>query len=256
MLDDKEYVAQVRLGISTDTDDTTGRILTSREPPVLSEDEAEALAAVFRGTIKQVPPAVSALKHGGRRWYRLAREGTEFERTARDVVIHDIEVQSVSHPFMTLRIVCSKGTYIRALARDIGELAECGGCLADLVRTRAGRYKLEDAIQVEEEVLREGLAQHIIPLEDLLEDWPKAVMDDRVDARLRQGAAISSLDLESTSRQLVHGDNVRLFASSGRLISIARVFGEDRGEVDRSERMDAAVELRPLRLLVDPEEVA
>jgi tRNA pseudouridine55 synthase len=256
MLDEKEYAATIRLGVATDTDDATGRILSEGPPPTLSKDELEECLSAFRGTILQVPPAVSALKQGGRRWYRLAREGIPFERPAREVTIQTLELLSHEGPYLRLRVVCSRGTYIRALARDIGEALGCGGCLHELVRTRAGPFGLEQAMEVEEGAPSEGVVRRVIPLEELLDSWPRAMISEQADVRLRHGAPISSGDLRSISRPLVEGDHVRLFSPGGRLVSIARAVPRPDSFSGEGEERSPSLEIRPLRLLVDPRECA
>ncbi|KPL10510.1 hypothetical protein AMJ71_02840 [candidate division TA06 bacterium SM1_40] len=254
MLDEKEYLARVRLGIRTDTDDATGDVVAEQAPPPLSEADIEETLTSFRGTIRQVPPAVSALKQGGRRWYRLAREGAVFERVPRDVTIHELELRSYESPFIGLRVVCSKGTYIRALARDIGETLGCGGCLVDLVRIRVGRFELREAIEAEEGTTGEELSRRLLPLEDLLPDWPKAMISDEAQVRVGHGAAISSHDLRSVSRPLVRGDRVRLFSPAGKLVSIAEAVSAHADIMEQADEGPEGLELQPLRLLIDTQE--
>lgn len=256
MLDEKEYAATIRLGVTTDTDDAAGRVLSERPTPALPKDELEERLSAFRGSIRQVPPAVSALKQGGRRWYRLVREGTPFERTAREVTIQTLELLSREDAYLRLRVVCSKGTYIRALARDIGEALGCGGCLHELVRTRAGPFGLEQAMEVDEETPSEEVVRRIIPLEDLLESWPRAMISGEADARVRHGAPISPCDLGSISRPLVEGDHVRLFSPGGRLVSIARAVSRPDGFSREGDEPSSSLEIRPLRLLIDSQEWA
>ena len=136
---DKEYVATLRLGLTTDTGDLSGRVLA--EAPVGDVDRArvEEACRPFLGRIKQVPPMFSAVHHGGRRLYELAREGLEVVREPREVVIHAIDVQEVSVPQIRLRVVCGKGTYLRTLAADLGAALGCGAAVERLARTRVGR---------------------------------------------------------------------------------------------------------------------
>lgn len=144
---DKEYEAELLLGVITDTQDMTGKIL--EEHPV--ETTAEAVSTViksFIGEYWQVPPMYSAIKINGQRLYELAREGKVVERQARAVTLYELEILSMEMPMVKLRVVCSKGTYIRTLCADIGAALGCGGTMAALVRTRAGEFVLSDAITI------------------------------------------------------------------------------------------------------------
>lgn len=148
---EKEYVAQLRLGVVTTTQDVTGDIL---ETHVLSAGVGEALAAVlprFTGELEQVPPMYSAIKKEGKKLYELARKGIEVERKPRRITIHALELLSQDGPAdFTLRVVCSKGTYIRTLCHDIGQALGCGGTMAALRRTRVGQFDIGQAVTLDE----------------------------------------------------------------------------------------------------------
>lgn len=145
----KEYVARIELGKRTDTYDRTGRVLSVDSVHDLSTDQVRDICNGFRGEQLQVPPMYSARKVNGQRLYKLARQGKQVARKAKRIVIHELDVQKVALPFVTLRIVCSRGTYIRSIANDVGEKLGCGGCLDALVRTKIGSYRLEEAWTVE-----------------------------------------------------------------------------------------------------------
>ncbi len=142
---DKEYVAELLLGVETDTQDTTGRILAEHSVEK-TEEEVRAACMAFVGPYDQVPPMYSAIKVNGRRLYELAREGKVVERKARSVTIHEMEILELRMPVVKLRVVCSKGTYIRTLCADIGKSLGCGGAMQSLRRTRAGGFGLEQAL--------------------------------------------------------------------------------------------------------------
>jgi len=142
---DKEYVAELLLGVETDTQDVTGKVISSR-PVQASEEDLRRVCGEFVGTYNQIPPMYSALKVNGRRLYELAREGREVERKARPVVIRELEIMRVELPVVTMRVVCSKGTYIRTLCADIGERLGCGGTMRGLRRTRVGEFGAEQAL--------------------------------------------------------------------------------------------------------------
>ncbi len=163
---EKEYEAVVRLGIETDTQDLTGRILHRGRVPLLAAETVEAALERFRGEIEQVPPMVSALKHQGERLYQIARRGEEVERPPRRVTISRLDLIFLGEERIGLRIRCSKGTYIRTLAHDLGRDLGCGGCLEDLRRTAVGPFRVEGAIPLTRllEETREALSKKIILL--------------------------------------------------------------------------------------------
>ncbi len=166
---DKEYEAVLRLGVVTDTQDMTGTVL--KESPVeVSEQEIREIIEGFVGEYDQIPPMYSALKVGGKKLCDLAREGREIERKPRRITFHEIEVKSVELPFVSLRVSCSKGTYIRTLCHDIGEKAGCGGAMVSLKRTRSGSFRVADAITLDElTALRDAgkVETVLIPVEEM-----------------------------------------------------------------------------------------
>jgi tRNA pseudouridine55 synthase len=147
---DKEYVATVRLGVTTESQDLSGAVIETRAVPALDAAAIEAALSPFIGVIRQVPPMFSALRKGGKRLYELARQGVEVEREPREVRIDSIRLESLSLPDFVIRIRCGKGTYVRTLAADVGAALGCGAALAGLVRTRVGPYALADAASWDE----------------------------------------------------------------------------------------------------------
>ena len=146
---DKEYVAELLLGMETDTQDTTGTVVAEHEVKVTGQEVQEAVMS-FLGEYDQTPPMYSALKVNGKKLYELARAGKEVERKPRKVFIHEIEILEMALPTVRFRVVCSKGTYIRTLCADIGEKLSCGGTMKRLERTRVGTFELKDAVTLEE----------------------------------------------------------------------------------------------------------
>ena len=145
----KEYLAGLRLGLVTDTQDVTGRVLEER-PVTCAPAEVEAALAAFRGEILQVPPMYSAVKIGGKKLYELARKGREVERKPRPVTIHALELlERTGAGDYLLRVRCSKGTYVRTLCHDIGAALGCGGCMSALRRTEAAGFSLAEAVPLE-----------------------------------------------------------------------------------------------------------
>ena len=151
---DKEYLATVRFGLTTDTHDVGGRIMSETPVDDLGPARLEEACRAFVGRIKQVPPMYSAVHHQGRRLYELARAGIEVERAPREVVVRSILIEKIDGPRATIRVVCGKGTYVRVLAADLGTALGCGGAVESLVRCRVGPFDLRDAVSWRE--LTEG----------------------------------------------------------------------------------------------------
>lgn len=149
MADDKVYRAVMLLGVTTDSQDMTGEVLTHREVDVGETVVRDAVQS-FVGGYDQLPPMYSAKKVGGKKLVDLARKGVEVERKPRFVNIMDIDIETMELPRVTMTVTCSKGTYIRTLCHDIGQKLGCGAAMESLVRTRVGRFRLEDAITLEQ----------------------------------------------------------------------------------------------------------
>ena len=177
---DKTYEAVLLLGRVTDTQDTTGKVLSERpvnDPDLpggpVTEQKAEECIRGFIGTYDQIPPMYSALKVGGKKLYELAREGKTVERKSRRVMIYDIRIKDISLPRIRMEVDCSKGTYIRTLCHDIGEKLGCGGCMEQLLRIRAGRFPIEASRKLDEveKLVRAGrLEEILIPVDQMFED--------------------------------------------------------------------------------------
>jgi len=142
---DKEYIGTITLGIETDTQDASGKVIRRSEVNV-TEEQVREVASRFIGEIVQIPPMYSAIRVGGKRLYKLARSGQEIERPPRKVTIYELEILRIDPPEIDFRVVCSKGTYIRTLASDIGRELGCGGHLSRLRRIRSGPFTLEMAL--------------------------------------------------------------------------------------------------------------
>ncbi len=170
----KEYVARLRLGLVTDTQDISGKVLEEMPINVSREDVLETIQT-FVGDIMQIPPMYSALKVNGKKLYELAREGKEVERKARPVTVYKIEVLKEEHPEYEIRVVCSKGTYIRTLCHDIGQKLGCGGVMTKLTRTGVGEFRIENTYTLGQlQIMAEEgrLWQAVTPIETLFEKLP------------------------------------------------------------------------------------
>lgn len=170
---DKTYEAELKLGVTTDTGDAEGQVLTTSEAAVSIAD-VERLLPRFTGPIKQIPPMHSALKRDGRPLYELARQGIEVEREARDVTIHALEILGLDGDVLRLRVSCSKGTYIRVLAADIGQMLGCGAHLTALRRTRVGDLVLERSVTLSQLEMQDEAQRvvHLLPVDALLQSLP------------------------------------------------------------------------------------
>lgn len=159
---DKEYVAGLRLGVVTNTQDTTGEILEQR-PVTVSRAQVEEALGAFRGEIRQIPPMYSAIKIGGKKLYELARKGKEVERPPRQITIHELELLGeTEHGDYLLRVVCSKGTYVRTLCHDLGQALGCGGTMSSLRRTRVGPFREGISLEAVQAAADEGRGEALL----------------------------------------------------------------------------------------------
>ncbi len=190
---DKTYEAQVLLGITTDTGDREGQVLETR-PVSCTEADLRQLLPRFMGEIQQIPPMYSALKRDGRPLYELAREGKEVERQPRQITIHALELLAWDGPSFTLRVCCSKGTYIRVLAEDIGKALGCGAHLTALRRTQVGPLSLERAVTLETLMAQEeaGRGQYLGAVDTLLNTLPEVVLTAEEVSRFAHGNPVDA----------------------------------------------------------------
>lgn len=166
MSDDKAYEGTMILGVTTDSQDADGEIIAEKPVPPLTPDDIEEVLAKFRGDIQQIPPMVSAVKHQGQPLYKLARKGQTVEREPRLIHIYDLRVLSLELPRITFRVACTKGTYVRTICSDVGDLLGCGAHLHELRRTRSGKFDVSEAHQLDMVLTRsaEELKSLIIPI--------------------------------------------------------------------------------------------
>ena len=191
---DKSYMTTMLLGKSTDTYDVFGNVVEEREVNTTPEEVEEALMS-FVGEIDQIPPMYSAIKIGGKKLYELARKGEVVERKPRRVTIYNEETHSINLPRVKFSVDCSKGTYIRSLCNDIGEKLGCLACMEELTRTRAGDFRIEDALYIEEieKLAKEGRINEIlIPTDKMFQKYPKRYILDKYTKMCINGAKIAS----------------------------------------------------------------
>ena len=187
---EKGYEATLVPGLTTDTEDTTGTVLT-RQQVSLTEEQVEAVLPRFRGEILQVPPMYSALKVNGQKLCDLARKGREVAREPRPITIHALTFLGFEEGNVRLRVSCSKGTYIRTLCKDIGEALGCGACMGSLRRTRAGDYTLADAVPLDTLLESEHPEDYLRPVDSLFSSFPAVTLTANQEKRCRNGNAFS-----------------------------------------------------------------
>lgn len=224
---DKSYRVRARLGVITDSGDADGEVLS--EHPV-SADAATISAALmgFVGSIEQVPSMFSAIKHQGQPLYKLARQGIEVERKARQVTIHGIEVLAVDGAEISFEVSCSKGTYVRSLVEDLGQQLGCGGHVTALRRLTAGPYPTERMLTLDQlGAMKESggfaaIDQQLLPLSTAVADWPAAELGDNAATYLLQGQAVMA-----NSRPQA-GWVVLIQASTGRFLGVGEILEDGR----------------------------
>ena len=217
---DKTYQAVLLLGMETDTQDTTGTV-TARAPVTASEEDVREAVQSFTGSYDQIPPMYSALKINGKKLYDLARAGKEVERKARTVQIHEIRIEEIALPRVTMTVTCSKGTYIRTLCYDIGRKLGCGGCMEKLLRTRVERFTLEEAYTLSqiEKIREEGQLEEILTqVDSLFSQYPFFQAVSEAENRLENGNPLLCEELTEV-KPPEHGP-VRIYAADGRFSGI------------------------------------
>ena len=210
---EKVYETVLKPGITTDTEDITGTVLTEQNAFVTASQLGEVLAQ-FRGEIMQVPPMYSALKVDGQKLYDLARKGREVERQPRPITIHELTLLGMEADGIHLRVHCSKGTYIRTLCKDIGEALGCGGCMAALRRISAGEYTQAEAVPLMELLETEHPEQYLRPVDSMFRNYPMVELTPRQEIRCRNG--------NSFSVQMDDG-TYRAYGPNGEFLMLARV---------------------------------
>ena len=221
---DKRYRATIRFGLTTDTLDITGKVL-SQSPVSVTREQLEAALSPFRGEIMQVPPMVSALTHNGRRLYDLAREGKVVERPSRPVTIYELCCLGPGEEAneFVLDVFCSKGTYIRTLCDDLGRALGCGAVLSRLCRTEAAGFRLADCVPVD--VARNMQPKELLhPPETALQGYPQVRVSEGQKRRFQNGGKLA-LDRLPSARG-VEG-LVRLITPSGKCIGLGRITSEE-----------------------------
>ena len=212
----KRYLAGLRLGLSTDTQDITGRVLKCSQTPV-SREELLAVLDEFTGEINQIPPMYSAIKQNGRRLYDIARKGGEVERKPRAITIHDLRVIDGQEGDWLLDVRCSKGTYVRTLCHDLGRALGCGGCMSSLRRVEAGQFSVDQAVtlsQVQQMADAGRMEELLLPVDSLFQAYPHCTASASQEKKIRCGNQVKT--------GLAGGD-YRVYTESGEFLMLGRV---------------------------------
>ena len=224
---DKVYEVTCRLGLETNTGDLEGEKVREMPVPELTTAQIEQALERFRGEIKQIPPMFSALKHKGQRLYELAYQGIEVERKPRKVTIHKLELVKFNSPFLGLHIRCTKGTYIRTLAEDIGRHLGCGACVNELRRTGAGPFKEDEMVSMDdiEESARlgtEALDDKLLTVDCALKQLPRVDLAQHVVDYLSDGQAVTVPHAPTSGLLRIYKDD-NIFLGLGEVLDDGRV---------------------------------
>ena len=240
---EKEYLATIRLGVSTDTLDADGIVLDQRDVQVSVKDIVEILPA-FLGDIEQIPPMFSAVKSAGRRLYTFARDGQSVERSPRIVHISDIHIVHLKNDDLTIRVRCSKGTYIRSLASDIGERLECGAHVASLHRTRVGQFRADESLSLDtiENEMKEGtLYNSVVSMNDALMHLSKVNIGREMRWRIEKGMPVEFEEVGMARKGNDMQGPVRILGEDGVLLGL--------GQIERTQASSKSA-LHPIRVFV------
>ena len=194
----KEYIAEFTLGAQTDTGDDSGEVVKTLPVPQFTQEQLLAVLAQFIGPQLQLPPMYSAIKINGKKLYELAREGKIVERAARRVQIFDIEILSIALPRVTMKVHCSKGTYIRTLCHDIGQKLGCGACMEKLTRTKVSRFEIKDSLTLAQiEILKkeDRLSEILIPIDQMFANYPSIIVSGEAARLAYNGNGIKDRDV-------------------------------------------------------------
>ena len=210
---EKTYEAVLQLGITTDTEDTSGTVLEEKEVNI-SEAEFLGILPKFRGEIQQIPPMYSALKIDGQKLCDLARKGKTVERKPRPITIFELECLEFSGNTARLRVRCSKGTYIRTLCKDIGQALGCGGCMAALRRVTAGEYTIEESVPLDVLLEAENPDTYLRPVDSMFRNYPEVRLSPKQEQRCRNGNAFSVAMADGT---------YRVYSQNGEFLALSQV---------------------------------
>jgi tRNA pseudouridine55 synthase len=225
----KSYRAEIELGVATDTHDATGTVISRGDPSKITKKKLLSALDSFRGLIEQTPPMYSAVKHEGKPLYELARFGIKVPRKSRKRWVYRLELLDWHSPVATVEVECGKGTYIRSLADDLGQLLGCGASLKSLTRLKCGIFAIEDAITIPqlEEGFRHGYWERFLyPIDSVLSGWGAVVVDDTAAEAIKNGRppALEGAELPAS----VAGNRCRVYSRDGDFLAVLS-FDEEKG---------------------------
>jgi tRNA pseudouridine55 synthase len=223
---EKEYLATLRFGAESDTLDAEGHIVLRPNAPTPRLEEIQDVFHLFRGHIEQIPPMFSAIKHRGQPLYRFARQGQTVLRRSRPVTIRSLEIRHLDPPRLTFQVACSSGTYVRALAADIGQKLGCGAYLEDLRRLRVGNFRAEDALPLDRALALAGegnISEHVLPLNRGLANYPRMVVHAWAASDILGGRSLGGTMVQRCDPKALPGDTVRVEDTRGKLLAMARL---------------------------------
>lgn len=231
--DEKKYEAILRLGITTDTEDITGKILSEYQGTLPSEDAVALAVSSFVGKSEQIPPMYSALKVDGKKLVDLARKGEEIERKARPIEIYQAECKKITDTDYSLSVHCTGGTYIRTLCRDIGEKLGCGGTMATLKRTQTGSFSIEQSVSIEElkNMSEEELSKKLIPTESLFSSLTAVCLPAFYEKLCRSGCEIYQKKIKT---DFAIGSRVRICSENGDFFALGEIVEYEGGSAIKS----------------------
>ncbi len=213
---DKQYQVTFRLGIKTSSGDTDGEIVEQCDATSITQKQIIQAAAKLTGDIKQTPPMVSALKHQGKRLYELARKGFVVDRKPRNVKIHNFDLIDRQQDYVTMHVTCSKGTYIRTLVEDLGEILSCGAHVTELRRTALGpfidplMYKIDEI----EQLAAKGefkLDEILLPVDEAIKEYPAVSVDDAIMLDIEHGRPIQLLELSKHEKVRIYDKEMQFY---------------------------------------------
>lgn len=222
----KEYIAGIKFGITTDTQDIFGNVISQKEPCASIEEIKEAILS-FEGEIEQIPPMYSAIKVDGKKLYEYARNGVEVERKSRKVKIEKIKICEVSKENALIKVRCSKGTYIRTLCDDIGKKLGFGACMESLIRSKSSVFDIENSVRIDD-INLDNYKDYLINIDEVFLDYEKIVVNDEIKMRLINGAK-STLDKAE--------GKYRVYDKDGNFICVGKVIFYNKRNVIVSEKL-------------------
>jgi len=244
MAGQKQYLAEMTLGVTTTTEDSSGNVLEVKDVD-FNEEKITVAIKSFVGEIEQIPPMYSAVKINGKKLYELAREGKEVERKSRAVTINDIEIKEFFPPNkVKVLITCSKGTYVRTLLKDIGETLGCGAHMSYLLRTKSGAFEVDNAItldKLKEVFTSVEFENFILPVSEALKDYNKVYVSEKADKLIHNGCKIYKEYIEKSDYEYSYGDTVIAFDSKELLVGIFTV---------KKDEENNGLYIRPIKILL------